>query len=109
MDIEKLKKEISKRIRENFKVKEIILFGSFAKGSASEDSDIDLIVVLDDERKFNSYDERLDKRLEIAKILYDFNVLLGIDLLVYTKIEWNLLLKSGSQFYNSIFNEGERI
>ena len=34
-------------LKENFKVKKVILYGSYLKGGAREDSDIDVAVVLD--------------------------------------------------------------
>jgi len=36
--------EIKKRIVENFKPKKIILFGSYANGRLTEDSDLDLLI-----------------------------------------------------------------
>ncbi len=36
------------RILENYKVETIILFGSYAKGTEHEDSDIDIAVITDD-------------------------------------------------------------
>lgn len=44
-------------------VKRVILYGSFAKGSQREDSDIDLVVISDDFEKMN-----LRKRLELLGI-----------------------------------------
>jgi len=40
-------KQLSRRIAENFDVERIILFGSYANGTATEESDIDLLVVAD--------------------------------------------------------------
>jgi len=39
-------KQYSDLVRQNFRVKKIILYGSYAKGSAKKDSDIDVAVVL---------------------------------------------------------------
>jgi predicted nucleotidyltransferase len=43
--LEKVKK-YSDTVRQDFDVEKIILFGSFAKGTAREDSDIDVAVVV---------------------------------------------------------------
>ncbi|MDR2754320.1 MAG: nucleotidyltransferase domain-containing protein [Planctomycetaceae bacterium] len=51
----------------------IILFGSHANNSATNDSDIDLMVILDNNNNNNnnnvakSYKERMDKKLYIRK------------------------------------------
>ena len=39
-------KEVARRIVEEFNPERIILFGSYAKGTATEDSDVDLLVIL---------------------------------------------------------------
>ncbi|OOP57745.1 MAG: hypothetical protein AYP45_01880 [Candidatus Brocadia carolinensis] len=39
-------KQYSDLVRQNFCVKKIVLYGSYAKGSARKDSDIDVAVVL---------------------------------------------------------------
>lgn len=40
-------KKYADRVRRDFNVKEVILFGSYAKGTAREDSDIDVAVVFE--------------------------------------------------------------
>lgn len=40
-------KKISEKIANTYDTEKIILFGSYAKGTASDDSDIDLLVVAD--------------------------------------------------------------
>ena len=47
--IEEFKKEI-KKLYGN-RLKHIILYGSYARGSATEDSDIDLLIVLEGKTK----------------------------------------------------------
>lgn len=50
MDVEMLRREIRPRLEEAFgeRLRGIVLFGSRARGDAAEDSDIDLLVLLDD-------------------------------------------------------------
>jgi predicted nucleotidyltransferase len=40
-------KKYADRVRRDFNVKKVILFGSYAKGTAREDSDIDVAVVFE--------------------------------------------------------------
>lgn len=51
MDIEALIKEAVRRIVDNFNPEKIILFGSYAYGQPREESDIDLMVVMDTNMK----------------------------------------------------------
>ena len=51
-------------ILENYKVKAIILFGSYAKGTNHKDSDIDIAIITDDLKCKDVFDEQLNlKRL----------------------------------------------
>lgn len=51
MDIEVYLKEAVRRIIENFNPEKIILFGSYAYGQPTKDSDIDLMVIMDTDEK----------------------------------------------------------
>ena len=76
--ISKLKRSISKLLVESG-VKRAALFGSFARGDASEDSDIDLLVVK------RSPKTRIERERELQSILFSREV--ALDLLVYTPEE----------------------
>ena len=47
MQAQKVIAEIARRISEQFAPKSVILFGSYARGTATADSDADLLVVMD--------------------------------------------------------------
>lgn len=49
-------------------LRSVILFGSYAKGTAQEYSDIDTLIILS--RKFSDWTERRDLEIEIRKKLY---------------------------------------
>lgn len=68
-------KEYIKRIKKDIKPDKVILYGSFAKGTHKEGSDIDMIVVSD---HFSNMDE--DKRLEL---LYRKTVQIPLDFHLY--------------------------
>ncbi len=38
-------KKISERLKKNYNAEKVILFGSYARGKVTEDSDIDLVVI----------------------------------------------------------------
>ncbi len=71
--------EIVRRIVENYKPEKIILFGSYAYGSPSEDSDLDLLIIKD------SNLPRYKRGREVRKYLRGLKV--AVDLLVYTEDE----------------------
>ena len=54
-------------LKANYKVTAIILFGSYAKGTQNEDSDIDIAVVTDD-IKTDKFDEEVKMTLLRRKI-----------------------------------------
>jgi len=63
MEIEDYLKAIIEKITSNFDPEKIILFGSYAYGTPTKDSDIDLMVVMDTEMK------PYERALPIRKIL----------------------------------------
>ncbi|MEA3497580.1 MAG: nucleotidyltransferase domain-containing protein [Campylobacterota bacterium] len=79
VDIKKLKPEILKRLIP-LKPDKIILFGSYAYGTPSEDSDIDLFLLKDDLtiEETRQYQREARKRLRDIIFKYDTN---GIDIL----------------------------
>ena len=67
----------------------VILFGSHAYGTASDESDIDLIVVTSDEFYPKNYRERIDVQLRVSRALSEITKKIPIDLIVYTKPMYN--------------------
>ena len=84
-------KKMADIIVERFQPEKIILFGSYARGQATEDSDVDLLVIKETEKSF--YNRSTGMRLA----LLGFRC--GIDILVHTAEEfeegreefWNVL------------------
>ncbi|MBF0101220.1 MAG: nucleotidyltransferase domain-containing protein [Desulfobacterales bacterium] len=103
-----IKNQIMSKLFQGFKLKQIILYGSYADEKLHEDSDVDLIVVLDEEGYAKSYFEKINRRMEISNALIDLRKKIPIDLLVYTKDEWEYLVKTGSSFIKQITQTGVR-
>ncbi|MBC7249763.1 MAG: nucleotidyltransferase domain-containing protein [Anaerolineae bacterium] len=78
----------------------MILFGSYAKGTATAFSDIDLAVIWDTDRRFLLRSEALLRRL------YAFFHNVDLDVVVYTPGEWEMLKQSGREFMRRIAQEG---
>ncbi len=65
----KIKEKAVSRITAENKVKDIILFGNYAWGKPHKDSDIDLLVVLDEKGMSQSYTEKINKRIKISNAI----------------------------------------
>jgi predicted nucleotidyltransferase len=87
----------------------LIVFGSHAYGIANEDSDIDLVVIIDKKGKSQNYKEFIENKMTVSKCLMPIKKKYPIDLLVYTKEEWDELMMAGSSFFKKIEQEGVAI
>jgi predicted nucleotidyltransferase len=103
---EDIRKEVVARLNESPKPLQAILFGSYAYGKPGEDSDIDLVVILDKDGKSDSYRALINNRREVSKRLRDLKKKYPIDILVYTREEWEELKASGSSFIKKIEKDG---
>ena len=84
------------------KVLKIIIFGSYARGEETMDSDLDILVVITEKSK------KLEKRIfDIAyEIMWEHNFTPLISLEIMTEEQWQLLKKKNSSFYRNIQKEG---
>jgi len=87
----------------------IILFGSYAKGNPDKNSDMDLMVVLDNNHVSKTYEERLNKKLFIRNLVVEINRKIPLDILVYSKEEFALIKKSGNYLIDEIEKTGKTI
>ena len=87
----------------------IILFGSYAKGNPNENSDLDIMIILDNYHVPKTYEERLNKKVLIRSLILDINRKIPIDILVYSKEELNIIKKCGSYLIDEIEKTGKII
>ena len=94
-------KKIAELIKANFNVQKVILFGSYAYGTPTEDSDVDLMVVM----QTNMWPPD-----QAAEILYKFYTVKfhtgSMDLLVRTPKDFEDELRKGDTFINLISKKG---
>ncbi len=95
-----------KALLQTVDVSKAIVFGSFVTGNVHDESDMDLVVVLNQDGMSSSYKQLLENRIKINRLLRNVREKIPVDLLVYTKDEWDLLLSSGSGFINDINQNG---
>lgn len=95
--------EIVTVIKANIDPVSIYLFGSFASGNFQQDSDIDLLIVAP------SKDRPLERRMKLRKLLIEYDRNLGLDLLIYTPEEYNMLINEPSSFIHAITKNGLKL
>lgn len=94
---------ISERLKKDYNAEKVILFGSYARGDATEDSDVDILVIAPTtERLF----DRMAKVLELVRDLYDG---LALSPIVLRPEEVSERLKRGDQFIQGILEEGKEL
>jgi predicted nucleotidyltransferase len=98
--------EITSRIREVNPYR-IILFGSYANGNFSENSDIDLLVVLDSPDVAKNYEEKMQNKLLVRRLIYGVSKQIPVDLVVYTKGEFDILSENNISFFSDIRTKGK--
>ena len=108
IDIEKFKEEIVKRLKP-LDPEKVILFGSYAWGNPTEDSDIDLYVVTKDDFIPSSWREKNTIYLSIAREIRSLRGKIPIDLIVHTKKMYEKFLSLDSSFSKEIFQKGVNI
>ena len=99
LDIEKVKNEVVSALLP-LKPKKIILFGSYAKGKANEDSDLDIFIIKDDIKDFREFEIKAKLKLFDFMKKYETN---GIDIFSATP---EYLKKRDDYFYKEILKDG---
>jgi predicted nucleotidyltransferase len=86
-------------------ISRVFLFGSRVHGYEREDSDVDLVVIMDRDEPFASFAERsvvlIDLRRRLSRIASRY----GLDLLLFSRPEWEDFVEKGSWFSKEIQSE----
>lgn len=100
----KILSEIRNTIKSKYPDALIYLYGSRARDSAREDSDWDLLILLNQDKITPEIEE------SVTYPLYDLEIELGevISPMVYSVNEWNTKYKITS-FYNNVMREGKQL
>jgi predicted nucleotidyltransferase len=90
--------DVGRRIVQEFHPQRVILFGSHANGTATEDSDVDLLVIMPfDGKSFR----------KSAEVLIGVHPPFPVDLLVRTPENIRYRLKIGDRFIRDVLAEGK--
>jgi predicted nucleotidyltransferase len=97
--------EYTQALRGRFsqRIDRILLFGSQARGDARDESDVDILVVVD------SGERRLKD--EITDLAFDMIVKHGIDLepVVFSRAEWSRMSAAPTSFAYTVGQEGREL
>ena len=85
----------------------VILFGSHAQGLQRTESDIDLLVVTNDDYFISSYEDKMKLHLRVSSVLRDIMKQVPVDLIVYTRPTYNKFVQLGSMFSKEIQRKGK--
>ena len=99
----KLARSYKKLITPYFPENRTYLFGSYSKGQQTENSDIDICIILKDEITAK---ERIEIRTELLKKLIDL-IDFEVDMFICSIGEWGKNHKKMSTFIGKISKEGE--
>lgn len=87
----------------------IILYGSFAYGNPDKYSDIDLLVVLNNDEMPKTFEEKINHKIAVRNCILDINKKISIDLMVFTKPMYNRFIELDSMFSKEILLKGKVI
>jgi len=96
-----LLKDIVRRLNRSYRPDKIILYGSYAHGNPTSDSDIDLLIIKDTDKR------RVDRFVEVKQIIYQPGRTIVVSPLVYTPKEIEERLKMGDDFVTEIMAGGK--
>lgn len=102
-----IKKQIVSLLTERLKLRKIILFGSHAHGAPGPDSDIDLLVVTDEDILPESFEENMRSYLPVSTALRDLKRRVPVDLIVHTRPMHERFIRLGSLFSRDVLERGE--
>ena len=84
-------KRLINKIKNEYKPEKIFIFGSYAQGKITQDSDVDFFII----KKTNKI--RRERSREVSRILIDRQI--PVDILVYTPVEVDRRKKIGDFLY----------
>lgn len=91
------------RLRRQYQPERIVLFGSYAYGKPTEDSDIDLLIIK------QTTERPIDRRVAVTRIVSDPDATVPIEVIVLTPEELRERLEIGDQFLLEVTERGRTL
>jgi len=105
VNIEEIQHEILNSLKP-LHLDKVILFGSYAYGTPTKNSDIDLYIVTNDDYIPQSYKEKRALVWEVSQKILEIRKKYAIDLLVHTKKMHEKFVELQSSFSKEILEKG---
>ena len=99
-EVKAIVSEIVEKLKREYHPLKIILFGSYAHGNPTKDSDIDLFILK------NTHERRVDRFVHVKRLIYDSRRKIPVSPFVYTHEELEERLKMGDDFIREITQKG---
>ena len=96
---ERLRK-ISERLKKEYHAEKVILYGSYATGEATEDSDIDLFIIAPTNERF------FERMATVRGLIRDLRNGLPVSPIILTPEEIEKRRRKGDQFVQQILEKG---
>ena len=98
--VEEMKRRLPAEVHRH--IRRFILFGSRVRGSAAEDSDLDLVALVDE--KTPELEKALD---DVAySVMWDYDFWPAISLKVFSQDRFDSAVAKGYSFYRKVMREG---
>ena len=91
---------MGKRIKKEYHAEKVILFGSYATGEATEDSDVDLLIVAPTKERF------FERMATVRRLIRDLRNGLPVAPIVLTAKELEERKEAGDPFVQDILETG---
>jgi len=93
-------RKISERLKKEYHAEKVILYGSYATGEATEDSDVDLFIIAPTHERF------FERMATVRGLIRDLRNGLPVSPIVLTPEEVEKRRRKGDQFVQQILEEG---
>ncbi|MEA1906151.1 MAG: nucleotidyltransferase domain-containing protein [Euryarchaeota archaeon] len=93
--------EIVGKIANAFNPEKIIIFGSYACGRPTEKNDIDILVIMESNKR------EIERMVEVSRLVRDYHKKIDFNILVKTPAEVKHRLEIGDPFIGEIISEGK--
>jgi predicted nucleotidyltransferase len=84
---------------ERIQPEKVVLFGSYANGTATQESDVDLLVILDSDLRRDRRQEAISRALRPRRV--------PVDILAYTPAEVERCMETPTSFVRHILTTGK--
>ena len=103
MIVDQRLRAIAERLRRDYGAERVLLYGSYARGEAGPDSDLDLLVIAPSRERF------FDRMASVLRLSRDLRAGLPLSPVVLTPEEVEQRLARGDQFVADILSSGVEI